>query len=78
GGEAAGPQLAEPQCTAEPPPELGASRPEASVVAGREVWLVHPWNLGDPPPGLSEGTLVVGVLVDDFHRAWPWTERRWR
>ncbi|MFX7833002.1 hypothetical protein ABTK53_19845, partial [Acinetobacter baumannii] len=20
----------------------------------------------------------VGVLVDDFHRAWPWTERRWR
>lgn len=78
GGEAAGPPLAEPQCTAEPPPELGASRPEASVVAGREVWLVHPWNLGDPPPGLSEGTLVVGVLVDDFHRAWPWTERRWR
>jgi len=22
--------------------------------------------------------VVVGILVTNFHRAWPWSERRWR
>ena len=22
--------------------------------------------------------MVIGVFVADFHRAWPWSERRWR
>jgi deoxyribodipyrimidine photo-lyase len=42
------------------------------------VWLVHPWNLGDVPTFLPANTVVVGVFVTDFHRAWPWSERRWR
>lgn len=39
---------------------------------------MHPWNLGDLPTSLPENTVVVGVFLTDFHRAWPWSERRWR
>ena len=68
----------EPSLLAEPPLDLGWTQPDASVVAGREVWLVHPWNLGNLPTFLPANTVVVGVFVTDFHRAWPWSERRWR
>lgn len=70
--------LIEPALLAEPPPELGWTQPDAAAVAGRELWLVHPWNLGDLPTSLPENTVVVGVFLTDFHRAWPWSERRWR
>ena len=40
---------------------------------GQSVWLVHPWALGEPPPGL----LPVAVSIDEFHRAWPWSTARW-
>ena len=46
-------------------------------MAGREIWLVHPWNLG-VLPDLPPDTLVLGLFVRDFHQAWPWSERRWR
>ena len=68
----------EPPLLVEPPPELGWTRPDAAAVAGREVWLVHPWNLGDLPTSLPANTVVVGIFLNDFHRAWPWSERRWR
>jgi deoxyribodipyrimidine photo-lyase len=70
--------LIEPSLSAEPPIDLGWAQPDAAAVAGREVWLVHPWNLDDLPTSLSANTVVVGVLITDFHRAWPWSERRWR
>jgi len=70
--------LIEPALLAEPPPELGWTQPDAAAIAGRELWLVHPWNLGDLPTSLPENTVVVGVFLTDFHRAWPWSERRWR
>jgi deoxyribodipyrimidine photo-lyase len=63
---------------AELPLDLGWTQPDAAAVAGREVWLVHPWNLGDLPTSLPANTVVVGIFVTDFHRAWPWSERRWR
>jgi deoxyribodipyrimidine photo-lyase len=47
-------------------------------VADREVWLVHPWNLGELPASLPADTVVVGVFLSDFHSDWPWSERRWR
>jgi len=72
------PALIEPPLLAEPPPELVWTRPDAAAVAGREVWLVHPWNLGDLPTSLPANTVVVGIFLTDFHRAWPWSERRWR
>ena len=70
--------LIESPLLAELPLDLGWTQPDAAAVAGREVWLVHPWNLGDLPTFLPANTVVVGVFVTDFHRAWPWSERRWR
>lgn len=52
--------------------------PSAQQVQGREVWLVHPWSLGDAAAGAPEGTLLLGLYLSDFHRAWPWNECRWR
>ena len=70
--------LIEPPLLAEPPPELGWTKPDAADVEGREVWLVHPWNLGELPSRLPANTVVIGVFLTDFHSAWPWSEQRWR
>ncbi|MCU0922756.1 MAG: deoxyribodipyrimidine photolyase [Burkholderiaceae bacterium] len=70
------PSAVEPRLHGEPPDELGTSAIDPGLVRGREVWLVHPWSLG-APPALPPGTLVLGLFVADFHRAWPWSERRW-
>ena len=67
----------EPRLTAEPPDAVGATAPDAAVDAGRDIWLVHPWCLGDLPAALPADTLVIGIFVSDFHRAWPWSQRRW-
>ena len=72
------PTLVEPPLTSEPPHDASWTLPDASAVANRDVWLVHPWNLGDLPKDLPAHTVVVGILLADFHRAWPWSERRWR
>jgi deoxyribodipyrimidine photo-lyase len=77
-GGAAGVAGVEPQpVLAAPSAALGAVAPDADAVRGREVWLVHPWSLGDLPADLPSGAMVLGVLVDDFHRAWPWSPQRW-
>jgi len=47
-------------------------------VQNREVWLLHPWSLGELPADLAPDTLVIGLWLQDFHQAWPWSERRWR
>ncbi len=70
--------LLEPPLGARPLGELGSKGPDAAAVAGRAVWIVHPWSLGALPAALSADTRVIGVFVDEFHRAWPWNERRWR
>jgi deoxyribodipyrimidine photo-lyase len=61
-----------------PPTDLNLKAPHADDVRGRDLWLVHPWNLGALPAELPDGTLVLGIFVDDFHRTWPWSESRWR
>ena len=68
----------EPRLCAEPPGDLGLTAPDHIAVAGRDVWLVHPWTLGALPSTLPSDTVVIGVFVADFHRSWPWNERRWR
>jgi deoxyribodipyrimidine photo-lyase len=68
----------EPRRHADPPDELGSTAPEAAVVTGRDVWLVHPWSLGELPHALPADIVVIGVFLADFHQAWPWSERRWR
>jgi deoxyribodipyrimidine photo-lyase len=73
-----GPSWLEPRLGAEPPEELGMTAPNTASVSGRDVWLVHPWCLGEVPDRLPADTLVIGLFVADFHRAWPWSERRWQ
>ena len=73
-----GSPIPEPGLLSEPPQDLGCALPQAAGVAGRDVWLVHPWNLGTLPVTLQAGTVVIGVFVADFHRGWPWSAQRWR
>jgi deoxyribodipyrimidine photo-lyase len=68
----------EPVLSSEPPADLRFTAPDATAVVGRDVWLVHPWSLGPLPAALPEDAFVIGILVDEFHEAWPWSERRWR
>lgn len=68
----------EPALTSLPPAELVLTAPDAAAVEACDVWLVHPWSLGELPADLPAGTTVIGVFVADFHRAWPWSARRWR
>ena len=66
--------VAEPAVMTAPP---GAVRDAASLeseIEGRDVWLVHPWCLADPPQGL----VPVAMLDAGFHARWPWSARRWR
>ena len=57
-----------------PPAHAGVSVPVPDAIAGRDVWLVHPWSLEDPP----DGVLPVAIFDLDFHQRWPWSEQRWQ
>ncbi len=65
-----------PALRSEPPQRLGATAPDAVAVQGHEVWLVHPWSLGELP-ALPADTVVIGLYLADFHRLWPWSPKRW-
>jgi deoxyribodipyrimidine photo-lyase len=85
-GGAGGALVPEPGLWPVPPEDLGFTPPELSAVQGRDVWLVHPWNLGAMSEVASGSAaspnthppLVIGLCIADFHRAWPWSEVRWR
>ena len=68
----------EPPLLTQPDAGWGLTAPDASIVANREVFLVHPWSLGALPADLPADTVVLGVFLADFHRAWPWSARRWQ
>ena len=70
--------IEEPVLMSEPPAALTIGKPNPSKVLGRDVWLVHPWNLGALPADLAKDTLVIGIYLSEFHRDWPWNERRWQ
>ena len=73
----------EPERLAVPPAGWGpasiqaASMANAATVADRDIWLVHPWALGEPPRDLPDGCLRLGLLLSDFHDVWPWSPARW-
>ena len=71
-------QLSEPPLTGQPPDGWGVTAPDPAMVQGRDVWLVHPWNLGEPPSDLAPNTLQLGIVVADFHHAFPWSPARWQ
>ncbi|MDP3225923.1 MAG: FAD-binding domain-containing protein [Rubrivivax sp.] len=72
------PPTPEPWLHADPPQDLGCTLPQAASVAGRDVWLVHPWSLGALPAKLPASVVVIGIFVADFHSGWPWNAQRWR
>ena len=57
------------------PPAL--SPPLPADVAGRDIWLVHPWALGDPPGDLSPSCIRLAWWPTQYHAAWPWSPARW-
>ncbi|MFA9216167.1 MAG: FAD-binding domain-containing protein [Sphingomonadaceae bacterium] len=59
-----------------PPPSAGHA-PQPAEVAGRDVWLVHPWALGEVPDDLPDGCLLLGWWSSELHAAWPWSAARW-
>lgn len=67
----------EPALVCDPPSPWHPTAPDASLVQGRDVWLVHPWSLGPLPTDLPPDTLVLGITVSDFHQSWPWSPNRW-
>ncbi len=75
--EADRPGVIEPALFDVPPAGFAGKAPAAADVRGREVWLVHPWSLGELPDDLPPQTIVVGLWLADFHRARPWNARRW-
>ncbi|MDI4635464.1 deoxyribodipyrimidine photolyase [Pelomonas sp. V22] len=70
--------VTEPPLLAAPPAVLGFGPADARAVSGRPVWLIHPWHLADLPANLPQGTVVIAVALLEFHRRWPWSERRWQ
>ena len=68
----------EPRLLSVPPGWLGATQPSAVGLEGRDVWLLHPWSLGELPADLAQDTVVIGIFLADFHYAWPWSEGRWQ
>jgi deoxyribodipyrimidine photo-lyase len=68
----------EPPTHAAPPSTARIGHPDATVVAGRDVWLMHPWALRAPPADRPPGTLLVGVFIAGFHERWPWSLTRWQ
>ncbi len=51
--------------------------PSAADVADRDIWLIHPWALGEPPADLPAGCLSLGWWPAGAHAARPWSGSRW-
>lgn len=71
------PPLTEPPLLNRPATTFGFGAPDAAAVAGRDVWLVHPWALRLPPADLPAGTRVVAIGLADWHATRPWSAARW-
>ena len=70
--------LDEPLVYSAPPEHLGFTAPRADCVAGRQVWLVHPWALADVPADVPSDAVVVAASWAEQTQAHPWDARRWQ
>ena len=68
----------EPGRFATPPPGLvpALAMPSAQAVRGRDVWLVHPWALGDLPADLAPNTLCIAAFIAQTHCEHAWSAAR--
>jgi deoxyribodipyrimidine photo-lyase len=67
----------EPEVCDTPPTSLGFNAPNAHDVAGKQVWLVHPWVLADLPNDLPADVVCVAVMFAEHAKAHPWNALRW-
>jgi deoxyribodipyrimidine photo-lyase len=67
----------EPKVFDTPPTSLGFNLPNAHDVAGKQVWLVHPWVLADLPNDLPADVVCVAVVFAEHAKAHPWNALRW-
>jgi deoxyribodipyrimidine photo-lyase len=79
----------EPAAPTAPPAELGFVAPEPSAnthahssgkfnsLAGKDVWLVHAWSLGQRPPEVPADAVCIAIAVAEFHQENPWSALRW-
>lgn len=74
----AGGGVTEPVLWQQLPPGVPApgELPPADLVAGRQVQLVHPWALAEPPADADPAVLRLGVWPAEHFSRWPWTARR--
>jgi deoxyribodipyrimidine photo-lyase len=67
----------EPAVFTEPPVALGFVKPTAADVAGKHVWLVHPWMLANMPADLPSDVVCVAVAFAEHTQAHQWNALRW-
>ncbi|MEY4420853.1 MAG: hypothetical protein RLZZ498_1449 [Pseudomonadota bacterium] len=66
-----------PEVFTAPPAALGFAAPQPADVAGKTVWLVHPWVLADVPADLPADVVCVAVAFAEHTQAHPWSAMRW-
>ena len=59
------------------PQGLGSPASQTIDVVGKDVWIIHPWALREPPPDLANDCVRVGLWPAEHHTAWPWSDTRW-
>jgi deoxyribodipyrimidine photo-lyase len=59
------------------PPQGSWASPDALLVRGRDVWLLHPWAVRPAPQAEREGVVLLGIGLPEAHSARPWSARRW-
>ena len=50
---------------------------ELNSLAGKDVWLVHAWSLGQRPPEVPPDAVCIAIAVAEFHQHNPWSALRW-
>lgn len=66
----------EPVCRSTPQ-GVASATPQLTDLTGRDVWLIHPWALGELPVDLPKDCVGVALWPAEHHNAWPWSEARW-
>lgn len=64
----------EPPLLSEPPQPLSGPR---RSLDGRDIWLVHPWNVRNPHASLANDCVIVGWWPEEFFSRRRWSAARW-
>ena len=78
----AGPGVEEPVCRNQPSLLPGSgwcavTEAPTAAIAGRDVWLLHPWSIHPGADVVPEQALKIGIAFDSCHKDMPWSDSRW-